>query len=142
MSSPITPAQIMDLRASMRAAIPLDTSTIGQFAHPSIIYLASDDAFGLVHGSRLKAVSADPALLAHILRCERAEPGFIDRILDPAEDCRMAALDPHAARLERQRARSEHLKSEADALAKSEALRRRNSILRPDASTLELDDLL
>ena len=144
MTSPyvISPADLMDLRASMRRAIPLDTASHGAFAAPMIIYLPADNAFGLVVNSRMRAVSANIALLGACLRCERAERGWIDRVLDSAEDVRLAALQPDLALAERNRIRNEHARIREAQERAAEASKRRADAAAKNPATLTLDDLL
>lgn len=89
----LTPADIMDLRASLTWRV--SDGTVPEVPH--IIYSASEDGFILRAYGRPMAQHCDPAVLAECLRQERAEPGFIRRILDPREDAFMASLDPASA---------------------------------------------
>lgn len=89
----LTPADIMDLRTSLTWRV--SDGTVPEVPH--IIYSASEDGFILRAYGRPMAQHRDPAVLAECLRQERAEPGFIRRILDPREDAFMAALDPASA---------------------------------------------
>lgn len=144
MSSPyvLTPADIILLRTSIRRAIPLDNSSIGQFAFPSIIYLPADDAFGLVYQSRMRAVSTDARVLAQCLRCERAEPGFIERILNAEVDCAIASLSPDLARAASARAYEERVRAREAAEARQRTAQRRETIAPGDITLTTLDDLL
>jgi hypothetical protein len=61
---------------------------------PFIVYVPSDDAFCLHAYGSPQALHSDPRVLAQMIRCERAERGFIRRVLSPAEPCDIATLSP------------------------------------------------
>lgn len=135
--SALTPAQITDLRASIRYR----GATVGKDAESVyVIYYPADAAFGLVVGSRLMAISADLEALASCLVAERAERGFIARVLDSAEPPDGASLDPAGrARANASRAADAarlRLQEDADA----DYARRRASHI--DVAKLDLEDLL
>lgn len=100
----LTPADICDLRLSMRkapAASAMDHSTFGRAERdtgaPYILYLSADDAYLLRAYGSAQCTHANPAILAACLRNERAEPGFIRRVLDPSYTIEEASLDPAGA---------------------------------------------
>lgn len=131
----LTPANVMDLRTSITWRV--NDGTIPEVPH--IIYAASEDGFILRAYGRPMCQHRDPALLAKLLRCERAEPGFIRRILDTREPCDVATLAPdaraHQAALRAQEAaRSRQLADDA----RDRQLARVRVI---DPSRISLDDL-
>lgn len=131
----LTPTDIMALRTSIRWR-----GSIGEFAHrAAILYYPADDCFGLLADGRVMATSADIRLLGECLRQERAQPGFIRRIMDPTFDCFTASLDPagFARTVAQQRADAARAKLLAEEAAEI-ARRRRNAI---DVRRLDLDDL-
>lgn len=95
----LTPVDVMDLRGSIMWRV--SDGTISEIPH--LLYSASEDGFILRAYGRPMAQHRDPTVLAECLRQERAEPGFIRRILDPREDAFMAALDPASAAATRTR---------------------------------------
>lgn len=108
----LTPADIMDLRGSVRWRL-VDTSLDGP-STPFICYAREDrmaqnapgyhpDAFVLHTEGHIRAISSRIEVLAACLRCEWAEPGFVRRIMDPRTDCATAALSPDLAAAERSR---------------------------------------
>lgn len=107
----LTPADIMDLRGSVRWQL---ASTLVSFEAPFICYAREDrmaqnapgwhpEAFVLHTEGHMRAISHRIEVLAACLRCEWAEPGFMRRILNPAEDCHLASLTPDEAAAERSR---------------------------------------
>lgn len=137
----LTPADVADLRASVRWRLH-DHLEPG-IALAWINYAPADDMFILHAYGHTQALSVRLEVLAACLRCERAEPGFIERILNPAEDVRMASLTPDLARAERMRQYEERQRQQAHTDAQTARTVRRNSILPPtDVSGFELDDLL
>ena len=108
----LTPADIMDLRASVRWH--LNTVVAKDVPVPFICYARtdrsamnapgySDEAFALYAEGHLWAVSTRIEILTACLRCEYAEPGFMRRVMDPREDCALASLSPDVANAERSR---------------------------------------
>ena len=137
MTYSLTPTTILDLRASCPSLRNLGGGI--NMGVPYILYLPAEDTFCLHAYGSPQAKHADPAVLAECLRQERAEPGFIRRILSTAEPCDIASLDPaarakHAAQRAQEAARAAAYRQEQDAAAK-----RRMSLL--DASRLSLDDI-
>lgn len=98
----LTPADIMDLRASIRWHL---TDPLTSFEAPFICYAREDrmaqnapgyhpDAFVIHTEGHIRAISPRIEVLAACLKCEWAEPGFMKRILNPAVDCHEASLTP------------------------------------------------
>ena len=114
MTYKLSPIDILDLRASVRWHL---TSSNGLLTpKPFIVYCSEEpmtmnspgyaaDAFAIYAEGRLWAISHRPEVLAACLRAEYAEPGFMRRVMNPAEDCETAILDPDA-RLAEQKRRS------------------------------------
>lgn len=135
----LTPTIILDLRLSIPSRVRCLDTGLGTIGVPFILYLPADDAFALHAYGLMLAVSADPAPLAECLRQERAEPGFIRRILDPQTDVQEASLDPQG-RLKLASQRRAHALATAAYDAEQTALAvRRTSLL--DLSKINIDDL-
>lgn len=138
MNSTLTPAQITDLRASLRTR-----ATVGALVHEAYItYLPADAAFLLVCDGRAMALSADLSALAACLIQERAERGYILRVLDATAPPDEASLDPASrqqafAQRQASAARIRELERQADE-------KRRERIRRGlvDVAKLTLDDLM
>jgi hypothetical protein len=81
----------------------------------------------------------DPAVLAECLRQERAEPGFIRRILDPREDAFLAALDPASAAATRSAREADASRARVYREELDHARNRRAAVI--DVSRLDLEDL-
>lgn len=134
----LTPADIQTLRLSCPSLRNLGGGV--NMGFPYIIYLPGDGLFCLHAYGSPQAKSPDAALLAECLRQERAEPGFIRRILSTATDVDEASLDPQA-RQRRASAQRAALISAAQTASTTRAqLARRASAL--DPRKLSLDDLL
>lgn len=134
----LTPAMVMDLRGScaMRTS---DDSTGDRMGVPFIVYIPSDDAFSLHAYGSPQAVHKDVRVLAQVIRCERAEAGFIRRILSPQEPCDVATLGPD------RRARYAHAQAAAVARRRQDtedALDARHRFYANlDVTKLSLDDI-
>lgn len=137
----LTPVDVSTLRASIRWR-----GTVGANVHTSqIVWIASDETFGLISDGRIMATSADVRILAACLIAERAEPGYIRRIIDSTEPPDVATLDP-AARLAAKR------RSDANAARIRELNRQSAEAARQrrigawrgeiDPTTVDLDDIL
>lgn len=139
----LSAADVADLRASMRQR-PVDSEDpSGVHRIPYITYLPADDAWLLHAYGHLQAVSPRIDVLAACLRCERAERGFIARILDTSEDVRLASLQPDLAAAERRRQAEERLRAQRQQDTERAALERRRALLGPtNILGIELDDLL
>jgi|SRR6185312_36390 len=133
----LTPADIMSLRTSAATLRNLGGGV--NLGSPYILYLPADDAFCLHAYGSPQAKHADPRVLGAMLAGERAEPGYIRRVLSPLTDCDTASLAPddRAAR-ERHRA-SEAARVRAAEAERAEAARRRAHAI--DVSKLDLEDL-
>lgn len=92
---PLTPAVVMDLRASISTRGSAD-GTNDRLGVPFIVYSPSEDAFILHAYGSAQALHRDPCILGQLIRCERAEAGFIRRILSAQEPCDVATLSPDA----------------------------------------------
>lgn len=139
----LTPANVQDLRDSIRWRVSNgrdDTWTDPGVAY--IIWGPADGHYILRAYGRPMAASHDIAVLAACLRAERAEPGFIARILDPATDCRTASLSPDLAAAERRRLAALAAEVRSRASLDAELKRTRAVNRRVDVSKIELDDLL
>ncbi len=112
---------------------------------PFILYLPADDAFCLNCYGAPQAVHKDPALLAELLRQERAEPGFIRRMLSAAEPPDLATLDPAARVRQRSALAAESARQRQAALDSTEARREAAARLRyvpaVPLTDISLDDL-
>lgn len=91
----LTPVDIQDLRGSVRFPKPLD-GTGAAIAAPFITWSESEAQWELHAYGALQGRHARIAIVSSCLRYERTEPGFIRRVLDPANTCDEAALD-HSA---------------------------------------------
>lgn len=91
--SPLDPPTVMDLRTSISTRGSAD-GTFDRMGVPFIVYVPSEDAFVLHAYGSAQCLHSDPRVLAQVMRCERAEPGFIKRILNPQEPCDVATLGP------------------------------------------------
>lgn len=136
----LTEADVLSLRYSLRpeARIPDPAGPVGA---PYILWGSSDDIYILHAYGRTVAVHANIALLAACLRNERAEPGWIRRIMDPAEDPYVSTLNPYAAMKERQRRQGQDAERKAHDEARADA-RRSRTVVRAVTADLDLDDLL
>lgn len=138
----ITPAQVMDLRTSVKWR-----TCDGQSAHipAHIIYSASEVAWMVYVNGRIMAITPDLNVAGYLLRAERQEPGYVARILDPSTPCDLASLSPSDALAERARLASEARKQAAAAQASAAARVRRNQLIPPtkeELQALDIDDLL
>lgn len=136
--SPLTPALIMDLRTSVAFRGSAD-GTNDRLGVPFLVYSPSEDAFVLHAYGSAQAMHQDPRVLGQMIRCERAEPGFIRRVLSAAEPCDVATLAPderarYAATQSQERRRLAQQREEAE-----EATRRFASHL--DPAKISLDDI-
>lgn len=137
MIPPLTPADIMDLRASITYRGSSDSTN--PLSVPFIVYGAPDGVFYLHAYGGCQCASSDPRVLGAMLAGERAEPGYIRRVLSPLTDCDTASLvpDDRVAR-ERHRAALAATARQAEA-ERAEAVRRRAHAI--DVSKLDLEDL-
>lgn len=113
----LTPADVMDLRSTCTTLRGIYPGPM--LPHPYILYLPADDLFCLCAYGSPQAKSANPAVLAACLRAERAEAGFIRRILSSEEPCDVATLAPdararHASLVAQEAARRRQAAQEAD----------------------------
>jgi len=136
--SPLTPAVVMALRTSITTRGSSD-GTNDRMGVPFIVYVPSDDAFVLHAYGSPQAMHRDPRVLGQMMRCERAEAGFIRRVLSAQEPCDIATLAPdararYAATQAQERARIAQQRQEAE-----EAQRARARVF--DASRISLDDI-
>lgn len=132
---PLTPHAVLTLRASVRWRGQVD---IDAGAATLVTYSASERAFQLSAYGRVMALSPDPLPLCAMLVQERAESGFIARLLDTAVDPETACLDPaqRAARITQINAAKALTRQHTETTAAN----RRLQALRP--SSVSLDDLL
>ena len=149
----LTPADVMDLRASVRW--PLADPSVDGPQTPYITYARegrmalnapgfSEEAFALYVRGHIRAISTRPEVLGACLRCEYAEPGFIDRILNPAVDCETVTLNPDERALLESRRRFEAKRDREAAEAAARTARKPSPTKaprQPDPKTLTLDDL-
>lgn len=131
----LTPTDIMDLRTSMHSRGADGTN--GSVGAPFIVYVPSDQTYALHCDGLTWAVHRDPTVLCSMLRCERAERGFIRRVLSATEPCDVASLAPDARAAHEAAQRAEARKRLAYEQAEREAVSRRLNAL--DASRLTLD---
>lgn len=114
MTYTLSPVDVMELRATVRWHLTTANSLL--VPKPFIIYCREEpmtmnapgydpEAFAIYVNSHLYAITPRPEVAAACLRAEYAEPGFMSRIMNPAEDCERAVLDPDA-RLAEQRRRA------------------------------------
>jgi len=132
----LTIADVLTLRASIRWR----TNVTLPDSLPRIVYSASDDAYVLHHNGRIQAQHEDIGVLAALLRGERAEPGFIARVVQSHEPPDAATLAPDARRAQQARDNAEAAKRRLYASTEAADAKRRVSLL--DASRLTLDDLI
>ena len=129
---------MQDLRDSVRWRLHDHWAVDG--LPPFITYLPADDAWALHAYGHTQAASRRLDVLAACLRCERAEPGFIRRILDTREDARLMSLTPDLAAAERQRAGIERQRAAQAAADRAAQAARIAAMKRPER--LDLDDFL
>ncbi len=132
----LTATHIMDMRLSMPHRGSSDGSRLGV---PFMVYSPSEDAFILHNDGAVWALHRDPRVIAQMMACERAEPGFIRRVLSTAEPCDVASLSPDERAAHVAQARTEHLKRLAYEQDQREAVARRAAALNP--TPLTLDDI-
>lgn len=128
---------VLTLRASIRwrLAVTLPDSL------PRIVYSASDDLYVLHHDGHIQCQHEDVAVLAALLRGERAERGFIHRVVSATEppDAATLAPDAYAARHRTLAAEAAHIRLWADEQA--QLARRDEELRQPNVANLSLDDL-
>ena len=134
----ITPSLVQDLRDSIQWRVSNGQTPL----QPHIIYMAAESRFLCLTSGRPQCAHADPRVLARLLICERAEPGFVARIMDPTTDCRTASLAPDAAAHERRRLDGLRAEARQRDTADAERKRQRTIVARTDVGKLTLDDLL
>lgn len=155
----LTPADVMELRASVRWRLsdqslggPTEAGSLTS-SIPFICYARDDrmamnapgyhpDAFVLHTEGHLRAISKRIEVLGACLRCEFAEPGFTNRIMDARVDCEEATLTPDEAaglrsrRLFEEKAVREYAAEEARRKAKLKVAKPTD-----DPSTVTPDDI-
>lgn len=135
--NPLIPSVVMDLRLSCTSLRSLGGGA--DFGTPYILWLPADETFCLHAYGSPQAKHGDARVLGECMRRERAEPGFIRRILSASEPCTEAALaeDDKAALNERRagEAHKQRIYREEQAALRA---RRANQI---DVSRINLDDL-
>ena len=140
MSYQLTPADIADLRASLHSR-PHD-ATGDSLGFPFIVWGQAGREWYLHAYGRTMATSKRIEPLAACLIAERAEPGFIARVLDVSWTVEEALLDADArreARVRQMAARAAETLAATDRENAREAARR----VRPEHLThLTLDSLL
>lgn len=139
----LTPADIMDLRLSVRSRIP-DMLTATSVV-PCIRYNSVQDTYEVhLHGQVLCHSPRGEVVLA-LLRGERFEPGFVRKVLDSGYTVEEVALDgDERERSRRNRAAVEASQRARTQLEEDEARARRLRTPAPVSapSDLDLDDLL
>lgn len=135
---PLTPPLIMDLRTSISHRGSSD-GTNDRMGVPFLVYSPSEDAFILHAYGSAQAMHADPRVLGQMIRCERAEAGFIRRVLSAQEPCDIATLSPdvrarYAATQAQERARLAQQRTDAE-----DALKARSRAI--DPAKISLDDI-
>lgn len=135
----LTPTDIMALRLTCRGLRSLGGGV--NMGAPYILYVPASETFCLHAYGSPQATSLDLNVLGAMLRAERAEPGFIRRVLGSEEPCDVATLDPaararHAAQQAAERARQ---RLEADDNDEARWAARRASMM--DPAKISLDDL-
>lgn len=125
----LTPADIMDLRGSVRWQ--LATELTGNPAAVPVIRFDKVDRFFYLHSEgHVRCRHQRIEVLGACLRMEAAEPGWIKRALDSRETCFEALLDAET-------------RAQARATRAAEEARHRNRIANAaDISSLTLDDFL
>lgn len=139
----LTIADVLDLRHNAHSLRHLGGGV--NLGVPYILLIPADDVFCLHAYGSPQTTHRDARVLAECLRQERAEPGFIRRMLDATDPPDLATLNP-AERADR---RKQQLAFEASmraaAQAREEAERTAASRLRytpqKPVSDLSLDDL-
>ncbi len=135
---PLTPAVVMDLRASISTRGSAD-GTGDRLGVPFLVYSPSEDAFVLHAYGSAQAMHRDANVLGQLIRCERAEAGFIRRVLSSQEPCDVATLAPDARARYAATQASEKRRLALQAEEADEALRRRARAI--DVSKISLDDI-
>lgn len=140
---PLSTADVMDLRVSIRSRIPDITAATASV--PCVRYNSTLDGYELHAGGNVLCWTRKLEVVAALLRGERFEPGFIAKVLDPRQmpDELALAADEREAR-SRARAAIEaqgraRIRAEEDA-ARERRLRAGGPSEAPD--DLSLDDLL
>lgn len=143
----MTPVQVLELRVNAKGMFQLSGGV--NIGTPYILWIPADNLWCLHHNGRPQTKHADIALLGELCRQERAERGYIERVLSAAEPPDVASLDPsareaHASRLRAEQAKARaHADAQAAAAAKA-AQRLRYAPAAPalDPTSVDLDDLL
>lgn len=128
----LTPAEIMDLRVSCRTLRNIGGGLNAGF--PYILYIPSDEVFCVCFNGSPQAKHFDPRVLGALLSGERAEPGYIKRILSANEPCDIAAASPRM----RSTYHTTHAQREAEE-AHAASLRRLAAF---NPAAISLEDLL
>lgn len=140
----LTPAEVMELRASVKRPGPAD-GTFALALRPHIIYRAAEGyepALWELHAyGRLQALSARPEPLLTALAREAAEPGFLIRLLNPALNCEDALLPAASLNARMAAAIAEAEARERSALEADDAAWRARRVQLLDPSAITLEDL-
>lgn len=137
----LTAADVMALRCSLTERSRVRASIAALEGVPCITYLPAEGVFCLHAYRRVQATSPDINPLAACLRQERAERGFIARVMDPANLPDEATLDPaQAAQIRRRREADLADARLRQSEARAQALHHRLTA-NIDVTALDLDEL-
>ncbi len=141
-ASCLTPALVLELRGSIRWRIN-DGSVRPE---PHILWGQSMETYILWTDGRPQCAHADIGVLGYLLRAERAEPGFVARMLDTTFDPETMSLEPverearQAAIREARALEKQRLLDEANERAERAA--RLRNVPKEDVGAIDLDTLL
>jgi hypothetical protein len=159
MAYTLTPADIMELRASVRwrlsdqgAGGPTRAGDLIS-SIPFICYAREDrmaqnapgydpEAFVLHTQGHMRAISKRIEMLGECLRQEFAQPGFMVRVMDERENCEVALLDPASAAVLASRRRFEEAATRAYAEEEKRRLstQARKTTPKPDPLATDIFD--
>lgn len=139
----LVPQDITDLRLNVRTRVP-DVTAGTHNATLFIRYNATLDSYDLQRNGVTLTHHKDISVIAALLRGERYEPGYLDRLLDPTDNAATSLLSVDARERQRRTDAATRARARLAAEEAETARLRRNVLLgsRPPPPDLDLSDLL
>lgn len=135
----LTPADIMDLRLSVRALVADPTGAT--LIAPCVRYNPAGDTYELHQQGNVLCAHPRGEVILALLRAERFEPGYIRRALDPQYTIEEAAQDADEAERARRKRAASDASTRAFQRAQEDAERARRRATPAEPFTGSLDDL-
>jgi len=134
----LTPTHVAELRASVTRSLRSLGGGV-DLGVPYILYLPADGLFCLHAYGSPQAKHASAAVLGACLVSERAEPGFIRRVLDTSLDCELVLRDhdTRAAHIQAERDRRDQSLAQSAEAEEARWAARRSALI--DPRLVELD---